>query len=210
MCAKSKPDLDAAYALKTPEDSRRLYAAWAETYDAGFARASDYVLPKKVAEHFVDAGGGGTVLDIGAGTGLCGQALTALGVTLVDGTDISPEMLEVAQKKRVYSSLFAADVTRGLPVSDGHYDGVVSSGTFTNGHVGPDALDELLRVTRAGGLLALSINGAHFETCGFAQKLDALAGQIVDLRLPEIRFYGAHATGAHKDDTGYVALFRKR
>lgn len=201
--------MGAAYALKTPEDSRKLYADWAETYDADFAEASDYVLPQRVAEHFVGAGGTGPVLDVGAGTGLCGQVLHALDVAPIDGTDISPEMLAVAQKKRVYSSLFAADVTARMPVDDGYYSGVVSSGTFTNGHVGPEALDELLRVTCSGGLLALSINRVHFEDCGFGRKLEQLAAQITDVQLPEIRFYGADATGAHKDDTGYVALFRK-
>lgn len=36
------PDLDAAYALETPDDSRRLYADWAQTYDTSFAKDADY------------------------------------------------------------------------------------------------------------------------------------------------------------------------
>ena len=209
MCPKSDPDLDAAYALKTPDDSRKLYARWAATYDADFAQASDYVVPQHVAAQFAAAGGAGPVLDVGAGTGLCAQALVDLKIGPVDATDISPEMLDRARSKDVYRYVFTADVTARLPVADGTYAGVVSSGTFTNGHVGPEALDELLRVTQAGGLLALSINAAHFEAKGFAAKLNALQGHISDLRLPEVRLYGPEATGAHKDDTGYVALFRK-
>ncbi|PHS21034.1 MAG: methyltransferase, partial [Robiginitomaculum sp.] len=40
-----KPDLDTAYGLKTPRDSKRLYAEWAGDYDASFAVREDYQLP---------------------------------------------------------------------------------------------------------------------------------------------------------------------
>ena len=130
-------------------------------------------------------------------------------VTPVDGADLSPEMLAVAARKGVYRDLIEGSVLDGLTVADGAYAGVVSSGTFTNGHVGPDALDELLRLAQQGAQFALSINGEHFAREGFAAKFEALAGRITELSLPEIRFYGDKATGAHKDDTGFVALFRK-
>ena len=60
----------AAYGLKTPDDSKRLYAAWAKTYDAGFAARMDYCLPERVVQAFVRRGPSGPILDIGAGTGL--------------------------------------------------------------------------------------------------------------------------------------------
>ena len=52
-----KQTLDGAYALKTPEDSKKLYADWAETYDESFAEAHDYRSPFLVAEAYRDAGG---------------------------------------------------------------------------------------------------------------------------------------------------------
>jgi len=204
-----KPDLNNAYALQTVADARRLYADWAETYDADFAEKMDFVLPVRVAEAFVAAGGAGPVLDFGTGTGLAGQALTALGVAPVDGADLSPEMLAVARRKGVYRDLVAGDVMAGLDIADAQYAGVISSGTFTHGHVGPDAIDELLRIAAPGAQFALSINGAHFETAGFAAKFQALRGRIGDVQLPELNFYGGGATGAHKDDTGRIALFCK-
>ena len=51
--SQDEPDLDAAYGLKTPDDSKRLYAAWAKTYDAGFAARMDYCLPERVVQAFV-------------------------------------------------------------------------------------------------------------------------------------------------------------
>lgn len=204
-----KQTLDGAYALKTPEDSKKLYADWAETYDKSFAEAHDYRSPFLVAEAYRDAGGQGPVLDVGAGTGLCGAALVQVGVGPVEATDISREMLDVAGAKGIYTRLFVGDLTARLPVEDGTYAGIVSSGTFTNGHVGPEAFDELLRIARPGAQFALSVNTQHFVAEGFEDKLQALRDQITDLQLPMIRFYGENASGEHKDDTGYVALFRK-
>ncbi|MCR9126230.1 MAG: class I SAM-dependent methyltransferase [Rhodobacteraceae bacterium] len=204
-----KPDLSAAYALNTPDDSRALYARWAETYDSGFIAENHYILHLAVARAFADAGGAGPVLDVGAGTGICGEALAALDVGPVDATDISAEMLTRAQAKGVYRATFVADVTRPLDLSDAIYRGVVSSGTFTTGHVGPDAIDELLRVASPGALFALSINARHFAAAGFEAKLQSLSGRIRDLRLPEVAIYGPGAQGDHREDTALIALFGK-
>ena len=201
--------LEAAYSLKTPEDSRRLYARWAESYDSAFAGAMDYLLPGHVARAFVAAGGGGPVLDIGAGTGLVGLHLAAAGAGPLDGTDISPEMLARAAEKRVYRSLFEGDVTARLPVADGAYRGLVSSGTFTCGHVGPGAIAELLRVAAPGALFVLSVNAAHWGPAGFAETFAALGGAIRDLALPEVPIYGPAADPAHRGDRALLATFRK-
>ncbi len=206
-----KPDLEAAYALKTPEDSRRLYAKWADTYDQGFAGAQGYVLPEATARSFVAANGHGPVLDVGAGTGLCGAALFDLGMRDIDATDISPEMLEQAMHKNLYRTAFQADLTRTLPVADNSYAGVVSSGTFTHGHVGSECLDELLRVANPGAIFALSINAAFYETAGFALRFKELteSSRIQALKLEKTRIYGDQAIGDHKDDFALIARFRK-
>ena len=55
-----------AYAVQTPDDNRRLYARWADTYDAGFSGAHGYELPDAVAAVYCAAGGAGdAVLDVG-------------------------------------------------------------------------------------------------------------------------------------------------
>jgi predicted TPR repeat methyltransferase len=203
------PDLDAAYALETPEDSQRLYADWAETYDQTFAEASDYLLPQIVAEAFAKAGGRGPVLDVGAGTGLCAQALTAQGVSPIDGTDISQDMLDVAAGKQVYRKLIQGNILERLPMADDTYAGIVSSGTFTHGHVGPEGFNELLRVAAPGAQFCLSINERHFEADGFAAKFKALENRITDLALPRVQIYGEKGSEDHKGDTALIALFRK-
>ncbi|MBE1281969.1 MAG: methyltransferase domain-containing protein [Rhodobacteraceae bacterium] len=208
---KETPNLDAAYGLETPEDSKKLYADWAESYDQDFAAERFYLLPEIAARCFVEAGGRSPVLDVGAGTGLCGVELTKLGVRTVDATDISAQMLEQAAKKDVYRDMIEADLTLGVPVPRDSYAGVVSSGTFTHGHVGPEVLPLLLRVARRDALFSLSINAGHYESHGFATMFDQLIGDgaIRNLRLPEYPIYGDGATGSHKDDTALIALFRK-
>lgn len=206
---KDEPGLEAAYELKTPQDSRRLYASWAKSYDRDFAQGMDYRFPALVAGAYAGAGGTGPVLDVGAGTGLVGAQLAALGVGPVDGTDIAPEMLAVAEGKGVYRRLFAGDVTARLDVADGAYAGIISAGTFTLGHVGPEALDELLRVASPGALCALTISDAHYRDAGFAAKFAALAGRIEGLKLRQVRIYGDGAQGDHAGDEGKIALFRK-
>ena len=98
---KDKKDLTvgAAYALKTPEDSKALYRDWAATYDEDFAAAMDFLMPGHVEQIFAENGGAVPVLDVGAGTGLVAAELLKRGIEDVDGLDISTEMLAVATSK---------------------------------------------------------------------------------------------------------------
>lgn len=202
------PDLDAAYALKTPDDSRRLYRSWAGSYDADFIDEMDYRLPEHVARAFLAAGPEGPVLDLGAGTGAMGRFLAGK-VGPIDGTDISPEMLEVARAKQVYRRLFTGDLTARLEVESGSYRSVVSSGTFTTGHVGPDALAEVLRVLAPGGLGAISVNALHWDSAGFSAAFEALRAGLAMLDRIEVSIYGPRNSGPHAGDKGFVVLFRK-
>ncbi len=204
------PDLHTAYALESPEDHKRLYAEWAGDYDEGFAAREDYQLHVHTARAFVSTGGQGPVLDVGAGTGLCGAVLAGLGVGPIDATDISAEMLDRAMRKDIYRDAIEADLNKGIPVPRESYSGVVSSGTFTHGHLGPEALPALLRVARHGAQFALSINAQHYEKLGFAEALHKMAqGQIQNLTLTEAPIYGDLAAGPNKDDTALIALFKR-
>ena len=205
------PDLKAAYALETPADNQRLYAQWAQDYDQSFAAEMDYRMPQHVADAFAEVAAGRTpVLDVGAGTGLLGQALAAGGDHVMDALDISPQMLAVAMGKGVYRQAIEADLTQTLALADGSYGAVVSSGTFTHGHVGRQALDTLLRVARGSAVFVLAINKEFFEARGFADKFAQLEPDIDRLAFHSVPIYGAAATGDHKDDQALIAVFYKR
>ena len=206
---KTTPDLDAAYGLKTPEDNIRLYAAWAEDYDQSFADEMDYQLPQEVARLFANSGGQGPVLDIGAGTGLAAEALARYGIGPIDALDISEEMLRVAGSKGLYRNLITKDITTPFAPTFDRYAGMISSGTFTTGHVGSEALDRLLSVALPGARFALSVNAAHWKAQGFDRKFIALEKQITQFELVDVAIYGRGNHGPHKEDRGKIALFQK-
>lgn len=204
-----KPSLDAAYALKTPDDNRQLYGEWADTYDQSFAQNMDYQLPVHVARAFAELGGAGPVLDVGAGTGLLAEALRGLSDLEIDALDLSADMLEVAGQKGVYRNLIEADLTKNLAIDAATYGGVASSGTFTHGHVGPDALDKLIAIAQPGALFVLSVNAAYFEARGFAAKFQALAPVITDYHIRTVSIYGEGADDVRANDKGHLAVFRR-
>jgi len=206
----TEPDLSAAYALTGPDDCRRLYAEWAQSYDADFAAGMDYVLPAHVAAAFVRAGGMGPVLDVGAGTGLLGAALRGAGFTgQIDGVDLVAQMLERARGLNIYRDLAEADVTGPLQLA-GPYAGVVSSGTFTHGHVGPEALPHLLAVAAPQAVFAISVNAGVWDALNFAAALKSLAITALDTRLSPIYGPGAAARDpAHAADRALIVTFRK-
>ncbi|MCP3939696.1 MAG: class I SAM-dependent methyltransferase [Actinomycetia bacterium] len=205
--------LDAAYALATPDDSRTLYAAWADTYDSGFIEANDYVYHRQIAAVFCRDFEGDTVLDVGCGTGVVGVELCSLGVSVIDGIDISRAMLAKAAEKtqgarKVYRMLVEADLTQTIDIADNTYEGLVSAGTFTHGHLGPDSLHELIRVASPGARAAIGINASHFEDHGFHATLDAMvaAGTIEPYGLVDVPMYG-HSDADDPNHMSRVAVF---
>ena len=170
-----KPDLDSAYALGDAEETKEFYRDWAETYDESFAEARGYASPREVAQVFLAAEGDNTpVLDIGAGTGLLGEALQGL---VIDALDLSPEMLEVARGKGVYRNLMTGDLTGPLDIPSESYGGLVSTGTFTHGHVGAVCLAELWRIARPDALFVCTVIA------------DELLGHSIELKCCDSRFY---------------------
>jgi len=210
--AKAGTDqLEGAYALETPADNVDYYRGFAETYDEGFAEALGYVYPRHVAAAYLAAAepGDQPVLDIGAGTGLLAEHLPGVEV---DGVDISAEMLAKAGAKGLYRRRIVADLTQPLELADASYGALVSSGTFTHGHLGPEVLGELLRLLRPGGLCCLGINLRVFDTAQFGSAFARLvaAGTVTPLDFREVRIYADGAGHEHAEDRCVVALFRRR
>ncbi|MGE4594317.1 MAG: class I SAM-dependent methyltransferase, partial [Gammaproteobacteria bacterium] len=169
---QSKLLLKRAYHLKEGE-AKPLYRDWADSYDADLVESLGYVGPVRVADiaHSCCPDVSARILDVGCGTGLVAQRLFQLGHKQIDGLDFSKEMLEVARSKDIYVDLMNADLTKTLSINPSVYDLVVSCGTFTHSHVGPEAFDELLRIIRPGGIVCVSINAEIYESNGFYKKL---------------------------------------
>lgn len=172
----SNPILDRVYGMEgRPEESREVYAEWAEDYDrdtVGFGYVGPALVAEKLAAMLPKTA---RVLDAGCGTGLAGEELAKRGFTAIDGNDVSPDMLQVARHKGVYRDLSEADLTRPLDIPDATYDGVVCAGVFTSGHVGPQGFDELLRVAKPGAPVVATVHENVWDRDGYAAHLEALA-----------------------------------
>lgn len=92
----------------------------------------------------------------GAGTGLVGRALAAQGFTHLHAADLSPGMLDVAQRRGVYRELHHVGAGP-LPFAPASFDAVVAVGVLTEGHAPPEAPGEWLPVVRPGGLVVFSL-----------------------------------------------------
>ena len=202
------PSLQNAYDLKSPDDNVELYSAWAETYDNDFIKDMQYQLHFSVAEEFVLNGGNGLILDVGAGTGALAQALLQKGKFSIEATDISEEMLKVAESKKIYERSFLSDLTEEIPIENDIYDGVVSSGTFTHGHVGPSAMVELVRVTKPSGLVTISVNEKHWIALNFESEVEKLNKYVRNYTLKKISIYGEQPTHDHKDDKAIILTIK--
>jgi SAM-dependent methyltransferase len=116
----------------------------------------------------------GPVLDAGAGSGLMGEVLAPLGYGGLVGIDLSREMLELARRKGVYKDLRQMELGGRLDFPDDAFGSVVSTGVFAAGHAPPGSFDDLIRVTRPGGLVVFGVRTDVYLEGGFKEKQDAL------------------------------------
>jgi hypothetical protein len=134
-------------------------------------------------------------------------------------------MLAKAAKKKtaegdsVYTHLQEADLTSAVDVPDATYPGLVTAGTFTHGHLGPDSLSEVVRMCAPGALLAIGVNAELFQAeGGFAEwmAVSQSNGLIRDPGTTTVPVYAEATLGAAGEEdlgsgnaTGTVMLFHK-
>ena len=116
------------------------------------------------------------VIDVGCGTGLLGQPLSNLGYRVLDGLDLSVEMLEKARLTGFYRQLYS-EININEPVTavlHNTYAATICIGTFTPGHVLPESLYQLASITKQGGLIVLSTRIPYYEQTNYQQVSDQL------------------------------------
>ena len=168
--------LTGAYGLSDVAGAMAFYSEWAGSYDDRMESVLGYVAPRLMAEKFaaVMARPEGAILDVGCGTGLTSHYLSGYGYRQFDGIDLNPEMLRKARGRELYGKLIEADITKPIDLPSEAYDGIISSGTFTLGHVGSEPIPELARLLRPGGILGCTIHREIWEEGGFADRFEKL------------------------------------
>lgn len=147
------------------KELEELYRVWATNYDHDVVDVIGYVGHSITTNLLVKYlhNTKAKILDAGCGTGLAGESLNKFFYNNIVGIDFSQPMLDQASKKNIYKSLFQADLTKTLEFEDNAFDAIVCAGVFTCGHVGPEALFELIRVSKAGGYIVFTVREQEWD-----------------------------------------------
>ena len=161
---------------KSLQDISEAYDVWSKTYDQDLLDNFGYQAPARSVELLskylpIDEA---LVLDAGCGTGLVGQLLVKVRKFQIDGVDYSQSMLAEAKAKGCYRALQQVDLNQPLQIAADTYDAVICIGTFTLGHVQPDALHEMLRITKSGGRICLTVRDEFWLKSNFGSLLNEL------------------------------------
>ena len=95
-------------------------------------------------------------------------------------------------------------LNKPIDVRDNYYDAIMCVGTFTFGHVKPQALDEFVRITKKDGLICFTINEGIFEEYGFDKKIKDFKK---DNKWEELEFFKSDYI-ASKDVNAWLGLYR--
>jgi predicted TPR repeat methyltransferase len=178
----------------TNEEVTSRYDLWAEAYDADL-QSYGYRSPGMVAGmvgRYVPEDGS-PLLD--AGTGIMGEVLAVLGYQDITALDISQGMLDVAERKGVYSGLKQAALGEPLDFPNDHFGSLVCVGTLVDGHAPPRSFDELLRITRPGGHIVFTVRTDVYHDGGFKEKQNDLessgAWRLVESTQPYVSVPGS-------------------
>jgi predicted TPR repeat methyltransferase len=158
------------------------------------------------------------VLDLGAGNGMVGERLAAIGCGTVVGVDILPEAADATERDRagVYTEYVVGDLTApSAEVRDalGRYRfGVMTTvAALGFGDVPPDAFGYAFDLLVPGGWLAFCIKEdflADDEPSGFARLIRQLI-ERGDLEVLAERRY-RHRLSAQGDPLHYVAMIARK
>ena len=166
------------YAAENNEQLVDRYDQWAEDYDSDLKNVFDWRSPELSAEFLAKyVSRESRILDAGAGTGLVGQALASLGYENLEAMDMSSGMLDQARKKGVYKDLHQMVMGDTLAFATGAFDTVIAVGVLTLGHAPASSLDELARITKAGGYVIFALRTDLYENGQFKEKQDGLAAE---------------------------------
>lgn len=161
---------------KNKDELETAYDEWAERYDRDLVDEMGYVAPvlacQRLLGYLEDTDV--KILDAGCGTGLVGAYLYQHGYRNLEGFDSSANMLSRAAEKGVYNNLHQGDLSGTIELSDNGYAAIISVGTFTCGHVGPESFRELIRITSPGGYLCFTVRDRAWEEDNYRKAMDAI------------------------------------
>lgn len=148
--------LEKAYTARDADSTRALYDNWSASYEDEIGK-NGYATPARCAEALASFAPDKALplLDFGCGTGLAGLALKLAGFDIIDGIDLSSQMLDQARAKGIYRQLTQIESDAEL---GGEYSLISAVGVIGAGAAPISTLDTLMHALPSDGLLVFSFN----------------------------------------------------
>jgi len=157
------------YKSKIPSDIIKAYKNWAPYYEYHITDMG-WSAPTLCVSLFLDnlnfnKTESYSVLDVGVGTGLVGVELKKRGFNnIIDGCDISSDMLKIADDKKCYNKLIEMNVEDMSSIKNNSYDAILCVGALNFGHISPSVFDEFNRITKKqSGLICFTTRKDYYD-----------------------------------------------
>ena len=172
------PRLARNYADLPSEQQKEVYRNWAEDYDRELIENFGYVAPEQAVEVLRQRVPNrfAPILDMGCGTGLVGKQLVVEGYHVIDGLDLSPEMLDKARALGVYRHLGECDLSEDIKLPQ-IYGAILCVGVFSHKLSQPFDLAKLFLGLLPSGLLIATVNGRGWRDIDWPDLLQQSARQ---------------------------------
>ena len=175
-----------------PEQVKRRYATWADTYDSELQEHWQYVGPREVAERLREfLKPGSKIADIGCGTGLAFQFFPNSQIT---GFDFCERMLRQAAAKieglkhqGTYVRLELADVAN-LPAPDNTFDAAISVSVTEHIADLSAMIREMKRIVVPEGAIAFTAAETQLHGC-IARSQSQVSQLLLNENLPLVKTF---------------------
>ena len=193
--------LNALTQTKTPEKApteylQHLFDQYASHYDKHLTEYLHYRVPqqlhKLIYQEIEPPEEKWKVLDLGCGTGLCGELFKEFADELI-GIDLSTEMIEAARRKKIYDHLIVGDISEKM-INFQQIDLILAADVFTYLGDLENLFDKASLILKEGGLFAFSVEKGGPEpyklqqSIRYAHARDYLEQLIHQYQFTNLRF----------------------
>jgi len=140
----------------------RVFGTYAPIYEDHMRSVLEYQVPELLLEAVRENAGDRrrAVLDLGCGTGFCGQLFRPMASRLI-GIDMTPEMIDECRKRNCYDELRMQSISESLSGVQNEYDLIIAADVFI--YVGDvsECFRQVAGALRPGGLFAFSVEACE-------------------------------------------------
>ena len=168
--------LKTVYSETSSSNLNKHYKNWANLYDTDMS-SWGYAYPlqlNKILTNKLKLKKTIKILDAGCGTGYVAEVLSKLNYKNITGIDFSEEMLAIARSKKIYKKLMCQSLNETIELRSKQFELIICTGVLTSGHVGPSAINELVRLLKPQGFFVCSIAESVYKKNGFEKEIKNL------------------------------------